>query len=85
MKIQHNHDKKCSPRIAVDRVTMITTIFSYNSDQVYFLYAISGVILTLVFMLLGFKLFDKLTLFDTSKQLSDNNSMLQEPCYTSTS
>ena len=38
-----------------------------------FLYAIFGVILTLVFMLLGFKLFDKLTPFDTSKQLSDNN------------
>ena len=40
---------------------------------VNFLYAIFGVILTLVFMLLGFKLFDKLTPFDTSKQLSDNN------------
>ncbi|MCP4673029.1 MAG: DUF350 domain-containing protein [Desulfobacula sp.] len=38
-----------------------------------FLYAIFGVILTLVFMLLGFKLFDKLTPFDTSQQLSDNN------------
>ncbi|MBC2704807.1 DUF350 domain-containing protein [Desulfobacula sp.] len=38
-----------------------------------FLYAIFGVILTLVFMLLGFKLFDKLTPFDTSKLLSDNN------------
>ena len=40
---------------------------------VNFLYAIFGVILTLVFMLLGFKLFDKLTPFDTSKLLSDNN------------
>jgi uncharacterized membrane protein YjfL (UPF0719 family) len=40
---------------------------------VNFLYAIFGVILTLVFMLLGFKLFDKLTPFDTAKQLSDNN------------
>ena len=38
-----------------------------------FLYAIFGVILTLAFMLLGFKLFDKLTPFDTSKLLSDNN------------
>ena len=38
-----------------------------------FLYAIFGVILTLVFMLLGFKLFDKFTPFDTSEQLSDNN------------
>ncbi len=41
--------------------------------MVNFLYAIFGVILTLVFMLLGFKLFDKLTPFDTSKLLSDNN------------
>ena len=38
-----------------------------------FLYAIFGVILTLVFMLLGFRLFDKVTPFDTSKQLSDGN------------
>jgi uncharacterized membrane protein YjfL (UPF0719 family) len=38
-----------------------------------FLYAIFGVILTLVFMLLGFKLFDKATPFDTAKQLSNNN------------
>ncbi len=41
--------------------------------MVNFLYAIFGVILTLVFMLVGFKLFDKLTPFDTAKQLSDNN------------
>lgn len=38
-----------------------------------FLYAFVGVILTLVFMLIGFKLFDKITPFDTSKQLADNN------------
>jgi uncharacterized membrane protein YjfL (UPF0719 family) len=38
-----------------------------------FLYAIFGVILTLGFMVIGFKLFDKMTPFDTSKQLSDNN------------
>jgi uncharacterized membrane protein YjfL (UPF0719 family) len=38
-----------------------------------FLYAIFGVFLTLIFMLLGYKLFDKVTPFDTSKQLSDNN------------
>ncbi len=38
-----------------------------------FVYAVFGVILTLIFMLLGFKLFDRLTPFDTSKQLSDNN------------
>jgi uncharacterized membrane protein YjfL (UPF0719 family) len=38
-----------------------------------FVYAIFGVILTLIFMLLGFKLFDRVTPFDTSKQLSDNN------------
>ncbi len=38
-----------------------------------FLYAIFGVILTLIFMLLGFKLFDRVTPFDTSTQLADNN------------
>ncbi|WP_022669067.1 DUF350 domain-containing protein [Desulfospira joergensenii] len=38
-----------------------------------FLYAVFGVILTLIFMLVGFKLFDRVTPFDTSKQLSDNN------------
>jgi uncharacterized membrane protein YjfL (UPF0719 family) len=38
-----------------------------------FLYAIFGVILTLIFMLLGFKLFDRVTPFDTSKELSANN------------
>jgi len=39
-----------------------------------FVYAIFGVILTLIFMLLGFKLFDRVTPFDTSKQLSENNT-----------
>lgn len=38
-----------------------------------FVYAVFGVILTLIFMLLGFKLFDRVTPFDTSKQLSENN------------
>ena len=38
-----------------------------------FLYAIFGVIITLVFMILGFKIFDKITPFDTSKQLENNN------------
>ncbi len=40
---------------------------------VNFIYAVFGVILTLIFMLLGFKFFDRITPFDTSKQLSDNN------------
>lgn len=38
-----------------------------------FLYAVVGVVLTLVFMLVGFKLFDKVTPFDTSEQLSSGN------------
>jgi uncharacterized membrane protein YjfL (UPF0719 family) len=38
-----------------------------------FVYAVFGVVLTLIFMLIGFKLFDRVTPFDTSKQLSDNN------------
>ena len=38
-----------------------------------FVYAVFGVILTLIFMLLGFKLFDRVTPFDTAKLLSENN------------
>jgi uncharacterized membrane protein YjfL (UPF0719 family) len=38
-----------------------------------FLYAVFGVILTLIFMLVGFKLFDRVTPFDTAKQLAGNN------------
>jgi uncharacterized membrane protein YjfL (UPF0719 family) len=38
-----------------------------------FVYAVFGVILTLIFMLLGYKLFDRVTPFDTAKLLSDNN------------
>ncbi len=36
-------------------------------------YAIVGAILTLLFMVLGYKIFDKMTPFDTSKQLAENN------------
>lgn len=38
-----------------------------------FLYAVIGAVLTLVFMLTGYKLFDKLTPFNTSKQLAEKN------------
>ena len=38
-----------------------------------FIYAIFGVIITLIFMVIGFKLFDKMTPFNTSKQLEENN------------
>jgi len=36
-------------------------------------YAIVGAILTLLFMVLGYKVFDKMTPFDTSKQLAEKN------------
>ncbi len=36
-------------------------------------YAIVGATLTLLFMALGYKLFDKMTPFDTSKQLAEKN------------
>jgi uncharacterized membrane protein YjfL (UPF0719 family) len=36
-------------------------------------YAIVGAILTLLFMVLGYKIFDKMTPFDTSKQLAEKN------------
>jgi uncharacterized membrane protein YjfL (UPF0719 family) len=39
-----------------------------------FLYAVGGALVTLVFMALGYKLFDRLTPFDTSKQLADKNT-----------
>jgi len=39
-----------------------------------FLYAVFGVVLTLISMIIGFKLFDRMTPFDTSKQLSENNT-----------
>ena len=38
-----------------------------------FLYAIIGGVLTLFFMWLGYKLFDKTTPFDTGKELANGN------------
>ena len=38
-----------------------------------FCYAIFGALLTLVFMVMGYKMFDKLTPFNTSKQLEEKN------------
>ena len=38
-----------------------------------FVYAIIGAIITLVFMVIGYKIFDKMTPFDTSKELADKN------------
>ncbi len=36
-------------------------------------YAIVGAAITLVFIVIGYKIFDKMTPFDTSKQLSEQN------------
>lgn len=36
-------------------------------------YAIAGALLTLVFMIIGYKMFDRMTPFNTSKQLAENN------------
>ena len=38
-----------------------------------FCYAIFGALLTLVFMAMGYKMFDRLTPFNTSRQLEDKN------------
>jgi len=38
-----------------------------------FVYAVSGALLTLLFMVIGYKLFDKMTPFDTSQQLAEKN------------
>ncbi|MBI9086934.1 MAG: DUF350 domain-containing protein [Desulfobacterales bacterium] len=36
-------------------------------------YSVAGALLTLAFMIFGYKLFDRLTPFDTSKELADKN------------
>ncbi len=36
-------------------------------------YAVVGAMLTLVFMVVGYKIFDKITPFNTSEQLSEKN------------
>ncbi|MEA3414924.1 MAG: DUF350 domain-containing protein [Thermodesulfobacteriota bacterium] len=36
-------------------------------------YAIAGALLTLVFMMIGYKMFDGMTPFNTSKQLAEKN------------
>ena len=36
-------------------------------------YALAGACLALVFMVVGYKIFDKMTPFDTSKQLEEKN------------
>ena len=36
-------------------------------------YAISGAILTMVCMLIGYKIFDRITPFDTSRELAEKN------------
>ncbi len=38
-----------------------------------FIYAFIGAVLTIAFMLAGYKIFDKMTPFDTSKQLAEKN------------
>jgi uncharacterized membrane protein YjfL (UPF0719 family) len=37
------------------------------------IYAVFGAFLTLGFMVIGFKIFDRITPFDTSKQLAEKN------------
>ena len=38
-----------------------------------FTYAFIGALLTIFFMVIGYRVFDKLTPFDTSKQLAEKN------------
>jgi len=38
-----------------------------------FIYAVLGALLTILFMLLGYKILDWITPFDTSKQLGEGN------------
>ena len=39
-----------------------------------FVYAVAGAVVTLVFMVAGYKLFDRLTPFDMSRQLAEKNT-----------
>lgn len=39
-----------------------------------FAYAVGGALVTLVFMALGYRIFDRLTPFDTSRQLAEKNT-----------
>ena len=36
-------------------------------------YAIAGALLTIMFMMIGYKIFDRMTPFNTSKQLAEKN------------
>ncbi len=36
-------------------------------------YAVIGAVITLIFMVLGYKIFDRMTPFDTSRQLAEQN------------
>jgi len=36
-------------------------------------YAVIGAVITLIFMILGYKIFDRMTPFDTSRQLAEQN------------
>ena len=38
-----------------------------------FIYAICGAIFTLIFMIIGYKIFDKMTPFNTSSELANKN------------
>ncbi|MBE9570657.1 MAG: DUF350 domain-containing protein [Proteobacteria bacterium] len=38
-----------------------------------FIYAIFGAVLTIAFMMIGYKIFDRMTPFNTSKELEEKN------------
>ncbi len=46
----------------------------FSITIINFIYAIFGALLTIGFMVLGYKVFDKITPFDTSKQLAEKNT-----------
>lgn len=45
----------------------------YSITLLNFGYAVIGAIMTLAFMMIGYKVFDKMTPFNTSKELSEKN------------
>ncbi len=45
----------------------------YSITLLNFGYAVIGAIMTLAFMMIGYKIFDKMTPFNTSKELSEKN------------
>ncbi|MFP4476893.1 MAG: DUF350 domain-containing protein [Desulfatibacillaceae bacterium] len=48
-------------------------MIQWQITLINFLYAVGGAVLALVFMMLGYRIFDRMTPFDTSRALNEGN------------